>query len=202
MAEKKKSQQPKGLRYQYARGLKVRKVFKSQWGVLAGYLLAVSLWRWRWDWEILGWWLGGAVGWWLLVLDRWVWVYWTRPETQLAHRVRWLVSQRRIKEAWEEILRRKEEQDRLAFRSVLFQLAWLGLAFFAVTSTAGMFGKGVVMGVGLHLLYDEWKDYLKSAQLLRDWLFWPVKREVSLKETRFYLILMTVVFGLLSWVIR
>ena len=170
--------------------------------VLLVYLAGVTLARWRWDWQILGWWTGGVVGWSLLVLDRWLWVYWTRPEAQLSYRVRWLVKQKRIKEAWEEILRRKEEQDKLAFRSVLFQLAWVGLAFFAVTSTVGLFGKGVVMGVGLHLLYDEWKDYLKSAELLRDWLFWPIKRPVSLKETRAYLWLMTLSFGVLSWLIR
>lgn len=166
--------------------------------LLVFYLVLISLLRWRLDWQLIDWFIGGFVGWGLVVIDRFVWVYWTRPQAQLSVQVRYFLNNRRFKEAWQVLQERKHEQRELSFRSVLFQLAWVPLAFFALTSTTSMFGQALVMAIGLHLLYDEWKDYLRSPEYLRSWLFWQIKRTVSLQEQKIYLWTMSAVFLLLT----
>ena len=166
--------------------------------LLIGYLAIIGLIRWRFDLTLLFWLIGGVLGWCLVALDRLVWVYWTKPETQLATQTRYLVANKRYQEARQTLQARREEQTELSFRSVLFQLAWVPLAFFTLTSTASFFGRGLVMCLGLHILYDQWCDYCQSPEKLRRWLFWQIKRPVSLEEQQIYLWLMTAVFVILN----
>lgn len=86
-----------------------------------------------------------------------------------------------------------------AFYSSLFQTCWAVLAFFTLTSTAGLFGKALVMAIGLHLLLEEWEDVLASRGI--SWLFWPIKREVSPREQKWFLWGMTGVFVILTFLL-
>jgi len=83
-----------------------------------------------------------------------------------------------------------------SFYSFLFQVAWFFLALFAVTSTSSLFGKALVMAIGLDLLLTEWQSQLKNNSF--SWLFWQIKREISLKEQKIFLYLMTGLFSLLT----
>jgi hypothetical protein len=94
---------------------------------------------------------------------------------------------------------RRLEQERLAFRSALFMTIWVPLSFFALTSTTGMFGKGVVMGLMLHILYDSWLLQKKEPRRLHIRLFWLVKREITDEERLVFLWVVTAFFGLLSF---
>ncbi|OGD62956.1 hypothetical protein A2160_04290 [Candidatus Beckwithbacteria bacterium RBG_13_42_9] len=141
-----------------------------------------------------GWLLGGFIGRWLLSLDRLVDVYLTHPETQLSNYVRYYLQKGQFRWAWATLEKRKQEQQRLTFRSALFQAVWVGLVVFVATSTSSLLGKAIVMGLGLHLLLDEWKDYLTNPKVLSQWLFWQIKREVSLTEEKIFLWLVTGVF--------
>lgn len=159
----------------------------------SGEYLAWSTWE-----PIVGWLIGGFIGYWLLSLDRLVDVYLTHPETQLAHYVRYYIQKGNYRWAWQTLRQRKDEQTRLTFHSVLFQAIWVVLAVFTLTSTSALLGKGVVMGLGLHLLLNEWRDYLANPERLREWLFWQVKREVTAKETKLFLWGITGVVGVLT----
>lgn len=169
--------------------------------VFLGYFFLVVLLGWYWQLRTVWWFIGGVVGWVLVFLDRIVWAYWTRPETQLAVTVRYLIDQKKVPQAINTLWQRKREQKELTFRSALFQGVWLVLAFFTLTSTPGWFSKGLVMGLGLHILYDGWKDYLKSPEMFRDQVFWQIKRQVSLKETKYFLWGVTFGFGLLTLIL-
>lgn len=174
-------------------------VFKNRRFIVSfSYLTLIILLRWRLDWQIINWYFGGGLGWLLVFLERLVWVYWTKPQTQLATEARYLISQRRFKAVGQLLMMRSQEQIELSFHSALFQAVWVPLALFAITSTASMFGKGMIMGLGLHLLYDEWQDYRRSPELLRSWLFWQIKRTVSFQEQKVYLWIMTIAFVILS----
>jgi len=150
---------------------------------------------------VLSWLIGGFIGRWLISFDRLVDVYFAHPETQLSHYVRYYLQKGQWRWAWTTLNRRKNEQLRLTFRSGLFQIIWVGLAIFALTSTASLLGKAVVMGGGLYLLLDEWEDYFHDPNFLRSWLFWQIKREVSLKEQKGFLWAMTGIMVILTLVI-
>lgn len=147
------------------------------------------------------WWMVGVViGVLLLFLDRVVYVY-NYPAEQLSQYVRWYVQQKKYGEALALLDARRLEQDKLTFRSALFMALWVPIAFFALTSTAGLLGKGVVMGLMFHILADAWRLQTKDPRRLHTRLFWLIKRPFSDEERLVFMWVMTGIFVLLSlWV--
>jgi len=78
---------------------------------------------------------------------------------------------------------------------------WVPLAFFALTSTSALFGKGVVMGLMFHILSDAWRLQKVEPRRLHIRLFWMIKRPVTDEERLVFMYVMTAIFGLMSfWV--
>jgi len=150
-------------------------------------------------------WLGGAIlGGYFIKLEQLVYVFFIHPNEPLSLEIKGLLKQNptslklcgaRRREMWR-LLKERVTEQKLAFRSALFQLVWLVLAFFTLTSTGSVFGKTLVMAIGLHLLLDEWEGILRKRTIY--WLFWQIKREVSLREQKVFLWAMTGGFSLLS----
>lgn len=148
--------------------------------------------------EFLSWLAGGAVGWQLIRTDRLLWVYFSHPEEKMSLYIKNLIKKGNFKQAILDLEKYKDYQRHLSFRSALFQAVWVVLAFFAMTSTPSFFGKGLIMALGLHLLVDEWEDQLKNPQKLNSWLFWQIKRKITLQEQKTFLYLMTGLFAILT----
>jgi len=65
-----------------------------------------------------------------------------------------------------------EERIKLAFHNILFQMILFILCFFVLTSTENLFGVGLVMGMALYLLGDEFYKWLTGKEeRLRQRLF-------------------------------
>ena len=78
---------------------------------------------------------------------------------------------------------------------------WVPLSFFALTSTTGLFGKGVVMGLMLHILADAWRLQKVEPRRLHVRLFWLIKRQITDEERLIFLWVITAIFGVFSfWV--
>ncbi len=185
----------------------MRRLISTHGRVLVAYLIALTILRWEWPggwrafFDLLGLWLGACIGMGLLVFDRVVHVYAMRPHEQLSQQIKSLVGQKKLREAAQTLLNRRGEQYHLAFRNGMFALVFIPVLFFAITSTSGLFGKGIALGVVVHLMYDAWRDQLTRPQYLNSWLFWMVSREVSLEEQRTFLWMLTGGFGLLNLLI-
>ena len=143
----------------------------------------------------LGFVLGVTLGVVLLFLDRVAYTY-AYPGEQLSQHVAWLFKDRKYGRALELLDTRRSEQKRLTFRSALFIVVWVPLAFFAITSTSALFGKGVVMGLMLHILYDSWRLQKLDPNALTERLFWQVKRVVENQEK---MVFMYTVTGIFVW---
>lgn len=144
--------------------------------------------------------VGVVVGTLLLYLDRVVYTL-SYPKEQLSQQFAWLVKERRYREALSLLDNRRGEQNKLTFRSALFMVAWVPLAFFALTSTSGLFGKGVVMGLMFHILVDSWRLQRADSTRLNERLFWQVGRVVRPEEQLVFMYVLSGVFVLLSlWV--
>lgn len=143
--------------------------------------------------------VGGVVGWLIPWFDKIAYVYIIHPEAQVSQYVQYQIQLKRFKSAFGVLKTRSGEFDKLTTRSMLFQVAWVVLAVFSITSVAGGFGKALVMALGLRILLEEWREYLKDKGKLKLKLFWQVKREVSDHELKWYLYVMTGVFLLLVW---
>ncbi len=189
--------------------VKIKKTFST--ALVLGYFLGVAgIGFLRGDYKILVLmdWLqvlllivGGIFGWIIVWLDRLVYIYWSHPEAQLSQYVKYYFAKKNWKAGINLMEQRKTEFKELTFRSALFQAAWVVLAVFALTSVASIFGKAMVTGLGLRILYEEWRDYLKDKKTLKRWLFWQIKREISNEELKWYLYGMTGIFVWITWLL-
>lgn len=145
-------------------------------------------------------WLVGMIfGWIIFYGDRLVDIYFSHPDTELARYVKRYFSEKKYFSGWRLLQHNKKLLTRLTFRSVLFQIIWLFLAIFTITSTNSLFGIGFVFGVGTHLILDEWEDYFNNRDHLKKWLFWQVNRDFTDKDLKYYLVFLTLVSVLLLW---
>ncbi len=145
--------------------------------------------------ELILWFAGAFLGAYFIKLEQIFYVYFTHPEEALSVEVKNLINQKRKKEVWQ-LLRQRVGEQKLAFRSALFQVIWVVLAFFVLTSTSSVFGKTLVMAIGLYLLLKEWEAMLDKKEI--NWLFWQVKRVIAPKEQKIFLWGMTGIFAVLS----
>lgn len=152
-------------------------------------------------WQWIGFIVGGAIGWNLAFLDMVAYIYILHPEVQLSQQISYQIKNKQYKQAFELIKRRQSEFDKLTVRSALFQVAWVVLAVFTLTSVPSLFGKALVMGLGLRILIDEWREWFKDKNKLKNWLFWQIKREVSIDELKWYMYIMTGIYLYLAWLL-
>lgn len=151
------------------------------------------------DWAITqGWWILGVIlGVLLVYLDRVAYVY-SFPQEQLSQQANWYFKEHKYFAALSLLDSRRREQVKLTFRSALFMVAWVPLAFFALTSTSALFGKGVVLGVMFHILLDSWRMQKESPEKLNERLFWQIARVITNEEQLTFMWVMTGVFVFLS----
>lgn len=169
----------------------IKKELTSHYLVTLAWLVIISLLRWRWNLELIWLWLGGLVGTMILDLDQVFYALLIYPEEEALKFWR----QRRIKALLEYLAETCSQRRKLTFHNALFQVGFLVFSFWVLTSTGGLFGKGLVMAANLHLLKDEFHLFLQGREEeLRRWLFWPIKREVSFGEQKVFVVLMTLVF--------
>lgn len=179
----------------------VKRFVSTHLPIILGYVLFVTLIRFQIDINTVWLALGVTVGVYLLFLDRIVYTF-AYPQEQLSQHFTWLWRSKRYVEAFALLDARREEQQRLTFRSALFMLMWIPLALFALTSTPSLFGKGVVMGLMLHIIYDSWRLQRTRPEVLHARLFWQIKKVVGQEERMMFLIAISIVFMVLSFWLR
>jgi hypothetical protein len=155
------------------------------------WLGVVSLLRWKWNLELIGLWLGALVGTMILDLDQVFYALLIYPEEKACQ----LWREKKIKTFLEYLAETYSQRIKLTFHNALFQVGFLVFSFWVLTSTGGLFGKGLVMAANLHLLKDEFHLLLAGREeQLRRWLFWPVRKEVSLEGQKIFVGVMGLVF--------
>lgn len=151
----------------------------------------------RWGWFVAG----TSIGVIMLFLDRVVYTY-SYPTDLLSQQFAQLIKEKRWKYGLELLDARREEQNKLTFRSALFMAVWVPLSFFAITSTTALFGKGVVMGLMLHILLDAWRMQKSNPERLNERLFWQIARPIRREEQLVFMYVMTALFLIFSWWVR
>lgn len=124
----------------------------------------------------------------------------TNPNEVLSLRVKELFMSKRLGEGLRVLILERGQQNNLMMRSVLFVAIWLVLAFWTMIGVISPLPRGFMLGMGMHFIFDLLWDYRVRKGDLSLW-FWQIKREVSLDEQRWFLIVVTllgsfVIFGL------
>jgi len=151
---------------------------------------------------LLLWLLGSMLGYLMLQLDQIVDIFVINPDSNLAKAVKNYINKKHFTYSLNLLETNKPLQNRLSFRSATFQLIWVLLAFFTFSSTSSVFGKGFVMGLGARLLLEQWGYFLTNRYLLKNWLFWQLKREINDQQLKWYLIIISIIILLLDITVR
>jgi hypothetical protein len=113
-------------------------------------------------------WLGGVVGTFLPDIDHLVYVFFLSPQELTSQRVNFLLGRHEVKRTVELLYETRNERKNLVFHSIFFQLIFLALTFFIMTSSTSIFTKGLVLSFALHLSVDQIID-LKEIKNLDNW---------------------------------
>lgn len=141
---------------------------KQEWLVKISLLLAllasISLYRGLLDLSILPLWIGGILGLLMPDLDKLYYTYVVNPKTKNNLSKDQFLANR---DEFENKVYDDAKNSSLVtlFHTANFQLFFVVLGFFVVSSTASMLGKGVVVGFLLHLLVEQVMTYLRSKNI-------------------------------------
>lgn len=145
--------------------------------------------------ELLGLWAGGLLGTFLLDVDHLIYVLAAHPNDSTSLKVKDALIQRDFRGAIRLLQETAGERVRLTFHNALFQVVFLLMCFWVLTSTTNLLGKGLVMAMALHLLGHELQDFMAGQEeKLRGWFFWPIGGQISLEQQKYFLVGMVLAF--------
>lgn len=165
---------------------------KILWHEVVLFLLMVYLVSWKifyrnvsFDVSLLWWALGVIVGFIFIFLDRFVYSLFTHTTEPLSIKIRELFRQRKVFEAVSILINERREQRELVMRSFLFVAVWVILAFFTMTSSLNTFARGLMLGIGTHLIFDLSTDFVSDKPRFDLW-FWQIKRDFGKDEKTWF----------------
>lgn len=129
-------------------------------------------------------WLGGIAGTFLPDIDHLIYVYFTKPQELTSQRVNYLVGKKELIKSVAILYETRSQRSGLIFHSVYFQLLFFVLMFWIMSSSSSIFGKGLALAFGLHLLIDQIVDIVEMGNF-DNWLkFSPIN--LSFKNAKIY----------------
>ncbi len=113
-------------------------------------------------------WLGGLIGTLLPNIDHLIYVFFLNPQELTSQRVNFLLQKKEISRILTLLSETRSERKNLIFHTFIFQLIFLTVALFIITSSSSVFARGLVLAFMLHLSIDQIID-LKSMGGLENW---------------------------------
>jgi hypothetical protein len=110
-------------------------------------------------------WLGGVVGTVLPDIDHLIYVYYLRPHELTSQRAIYAIKRREILNTFNLLAATRNERTQLIFHSAWFQLLFLAVTFWVITSTDSIFAKGIVIAFSLHLVIDQLMDLQQNGDM-------------------------------------
>ncbi len=169
--------------------------------VLFSLMLLLTGWRllsgsWVMGIGVLWWWLGGVLGFVFVFFDWLIQLAVMEPSKVFDVKIKQVLKKENIKTGLVSILEEREKKSRLVMKSALFLLVWLVMGFFTLSSIANAFGRGFMLGLGTHLVFDLVWDYFKNRDKLNNW-FWMIKRELDWEEKRWFVLIVVALYLLI-----
>lgn len=102
--------------------------------------------------------LGGIVGTILPDIDHLIYVYLVKPYELTSQRFGQLLQNRDLKRSVELLYETRSERKNLIFHSKFFQILFLVVTFWLMSSSGSLFGRGVALSFAIHLAVDRMID--------------------------------------------
>ncbi|MFZ5366107.1 MAG: hypothetical protein ACOZBZ_02340 [Patescibacteria group bacterium] len=160
------------------------------------FLVFLTLLHWQLKFSLIFFWLGASLGAVVLDLDHLLYTFIQAPHEFTSQRAKRFFEQRKFWEGIILLFETQEERGRMIFHSVLFQVILVILTFFVLTSSASLFGKGLVLGMLLHSLTDQGFEFVKNGEI-ENW-FWQFRQKPAVNLQALYLAVIFLLFLILS----
>jgi hypothetical protein len=126
--------------------------------------------------------VGGVfLGFCFFFFDRVLDVFFLHEETDVSKLVRDKWKQGNLIGALRLLYQYRQHQQQLLGRSIVFIAIYMVSAIFFLTSTGSSIGQGIILGMGLHYMFDFFR-YIRLPDLFHDHFLWQVKRKFSQRE--------------------
>ncbi|OGM69777.1 hypothetical protein A2975_00265 [Candidatus Woesebacteria bacterium RIFCSPLOWO2_01_FULL_44_14] len=135
---------------------------------LVAFFIFIALFRQYFEFRYLLFLFGGLVGTFLPDVDHLIYVYASRPHELTSQRVNFMLAKREWLPILNLLYMTRSERKQLVFHSAFFQIIFTILAFWVLTSSGSLFGRGLVLAFSLHLLVDQIVD-LTEVDSLDNW---------------------------------
>lgn len=143
-------------------------------------------------------WLGGITGIFLPDIDHVIYIYFVKPQELTSQRVNYLLDRHNLRRSVELLYETRTERHSLIFHSIFFQLIFLILTFWMMSSSGSLFGRGLVLSFALHLSVDQIVDLTELGSFDNWFTNLPVR--LDLKQSQIYWLislLIVLIFGFL-----
>ncbi len=110
-------------------------------------------------------WVGGLIGIFLPDIDHFIYAYFVKPQDLTSQRIGYLIDKRNIQRSIELMYETRSERKGLIFHTILFQMIFLVLTFWMMSSSGSLFGRGLVLSFALHLAVDQLIDLTEIGNL-------------------------------------
>ena len=110
-------------------------------------------------------WAGGLIGTLLPDLDHVIYALYLKPQDLNSQRINYMIQKRQIWETIKFLSETRYDLTKLIFHTSLFQIIFMILTFWVVTSSGSPFGRGIVLAFSLHLLIDQAVDITETGGL-------------------------------------
>lgn len=110
-------------------------------------------------------WVGGAVGTILPDIDHLIYVFFLSPQELTSQRVNFLLKRKEIARVVTLLHETRNERKNLVFHTFIFEIVFFIFTFFIVSSTTSAFVRGLVLSMSLHLVVDQFADFLEMKNL-------------------------------------
>lgn len=163
------------------------------------YFLFVAILNWpvqiSWLLFLVGLFLGSFI----LELDQIIYCYFQAPHELASQRLRRLISLNQYSDGLNYLFYTGRERTKTVFHSAFFQIILLIAVFFVLTSTSSLLGKGLVLGLFLHMLVVQVRELRVEGNMDR-W-FWNFKSVPTPQIQLFYFFVMCLLFFGISFFI-
>lgn len=122
-------------------------------------------------------WLGGIIGTVLPDVDHFIYILFLKPYELTSQRASSMLEKRSIIRTLEFLAETRYERTKIIFHTAAFQLVFVLLAFWVLTSSGSIFGRGLVTAFLLHLVVDQAVDFNQMGNLSNWFKDFPVSIE-------------------------
>jgi hypothetical protein len=171
--------------------------------LILGSLALVGVWRllsgyWQLDWPMAFWLIGGLVGFGLVFCDRLLMIV-TDTGDEGRQYVKDKITKLQFGSLWKTMNNSRQTSVRLPMRNFMFLMLYGALGILAAFSSSNDFGRGLVWGMGLHLIFDlVWDFYVKKD--ISAW-YWQKSHNLNEFEIKAMVFGAVLIFGVLTMVL-